>query len=263
MVPMTPVCRDVRRIILRASRASGHGHIPTSFSVVEMLVAVYDSMKHDPSNPSWEERDIFILSKGHAALGYYCVLAHYGYFEIDEVDTFGAFMSRLGCHPDRFKVPGVEVSTGSLGHGIGVAVGMALAFKLQGSARQVFTLVGDGESNEGSVWESVMVAVNLKLDNLTVLYDNNRSQLRSLQIPNPAERFAAFGCHALEVDGHDAGALKDGIRRPHEGVKVIVADTVKGYGCRTLTDNAYEWHRKSPNGAQLELLMGELDAQAV
>ena len=186
---MTPFCREIRKNILHASKASGHGHIPTCFSVIEMLCAVYETMKHDPAKPEWPERDVFILSKGHAALGFYAVLAHYGYLKVDELKTYGAFKSRLGCHPDRLKVPGVEASTGSLGHGIGIAVGMALAFRLQDSSRRVFTLIGDGESNEGSVWEAVMVAVNLQLNNLTILLDSNQSQVRSLPIPNPAERF--------------------------------------------------------------------------
>ena len=136
MAAMTPVCRGIRRNILNASRASGHGHIPTSFSVVEMLCAVYDTMKHDPANPQWDQRDIFILSKGHAALGFYAVLAQYGYLKVEELNTIGAFMSRLGCHPDRFKVPGAEASTGSLGHGIAIAAGMALAFRLKNSPRE-------------------------------------------------------------------------------------------------------------------------------
>ena len=256
---MTPACREIRKSILRASRASGHGHIPTCFSIVEMLCAVYETMKHDPARPDWPERDIFILSKGHGALGYFATLAHYGYFPVTELNTFGAFQSRLGCHADRHKVPGVELSTGSLGHGIGVAVGMALAFRLQDSPRRVFTLIGDGESNEGSVWEAVMVASHLKLDNLTILYDANRSQIRSLPIPNPAERFAAFGCDTAEADGHDLDALKDAVARSAATVKVVVAHTTKGHGCPTLVDNMFEWHRKSPSPEQLEQFLAELD----
>jgi transketolase len=257
---MAPSCREIRRSILQASRASGHGHIPTSFSVVEMLCAVYETMKHDPANPQWPERDVFILSKGHAALGLYAVLAHYGYFPVDELKTFGAFQSRLGCHPDRFKVPGAEASTGSLGHGIALAVGMALAFKLQNSSRRVFTLVGDGESNEGSVWEAVTVATHLQLKNLSILYDSNHSQVRSLHIPNPAERFAAFGCDTVEVAGHDLDALKAALAKPAPNVRAVVAKTVKGYGCPTLTANMFEWHRKSPTPEQLEQLLQELEA---
>ncbi len=260
---MHPVCRQIRRDILVASRASGHGHIPTSFSIVEMLYATYASMKHDPKNPSWDERDIFILSKGHGALGFYCVLARIGYFAVDEAKTFGAYLSKYGCHPDRRKVAGVEASTGSLGHGIGIAVGMALAFKLSGSTRRVFTLIGDGEANEGSTWEAIMVAANLRLSNFTILLDFNKSQVRSLPITNPAERLAAFGCRVREVDGHDVDGLKAALAAPSDSVKAVVAHTIKGYGCRTLEENIFEWHRKSPDASQLEQFLNELDAQSV
>jgi len=260
MAAMTPFCREIRRNILTASRTSGHGHIPTSFSVIEMICAAYDTLRHDPKNPQWPERDIFILSKGHAALGLYAVLAQYGYLPVEELKTFGAFQSRLGCHPDRLKVPGVEVSTGSLGHGIGVATGMALAFKIAGSPRRVVTVIGDGEANEGSVWESMMIAANLKLHNLTVMLDFNHSQVRSLQIPNPADRFKAFCCDTLEVDGHDLEALKTALAQPAETVKAVVAHTVKGCGCPTLANNVFEWHRKSPKPEELEHLMKELEA---
>ena len=259
MAAMTPFGREIRRNILIAYRTSGHGHIPTSFSVIEMICAAYDTLRHDPKNPQWPERDIFILSKGHAALGLYAVLAQYGYLPVEELKTFGAFQSRLGCHPDRLKVPGVEVSTGSLGHGIGVAAGMALAFKIAGSPRRVVTLIGDGEANEGSVWESIMIAANLKLNNLTVMLDFNQSQVRSLQIPNPAERFQAFGCDTMDVDGHDLEALKAALIRPAETVKAIVARTIKGQGCPTLAHNVFEWHRKSPKPEELEHLMKELE----
>ena len=262
MAAMTPFCREIRRNILNASRASGHGHIPTSFSIIEMLCAVYDTMEHDPKNPKWEERDIFILSKGHAALGFYAVLAQYGYLPVDELKTFGAFQSRLGCHADRLKVPGVEVSTGSLGHGVAVAVGMALAFKIANSPRKVFALIGDGESNEGTVWESMMVAVNQKLDNLTFLYDANKSQSRSLPIPNPGDRFRAFNCDTIEVDGHDLSALKTALAKPFvpNAPKVVVAHTTKGYGCTTLSNNIFEWHRRSPKSEEMEIFLKELEA---
>ncbi len=256
---MHPDCKAIRQQILTATRASGHGHIPTSFSVIEMIYAVYDTMRHDPKNPQWEDRDLFVLSKGHAALGFYCTLAHYGYFDPEETKTFGAFQSRLGCHPDRLKVPGAEVSTGSLGHGIGVAVGMALAARLKHSDRQVYTLIGDGESNEGSVWEAVMIASDLKLNNLTVLCDNNFSQVRSLQIPNIADRFAAFKFDTVSVNGHDVDALNAALQRQSDAPRAVVANTVKGYGCKTLVDNVFEWHRKSPNAEQHELLLAELE----
>ena len=257
---MTPECREIRRSLLLASRASGHGHIPSCFSVVESLYAVYSTIRHDPKRPDWDGRDIFILSKGHASLALYGVLAHFGYFPVLELSTFGAYDSRLGCHVDRRKVPGVEVSTGSLGHGIGVAVGMALALKIRGSSRRVVALIGDGEANEGSVWESLMIATHQGLRNLTVIYDDNGSQRRSLPIGNPAERLGAFGCSVQDVDGHDVAALERALGTPASTVRAIVANTVKGYGCQTLADNVYEWHRRSPNPAELERLMSELGA---
>ena len=260
MARLTQAGRQIRKNILEASRASGHGHIPTSFSIIEMLCAVYETMRHDPKNPSCLDRDIFILSKGHAALGYYATLSQYGYLPAEELKTFGAFESRLGCHADRLKVPGVEVSTGSLGHGIAVAVGLALASKIAGRSQRIFTLVGDGESNEGSVWESVMVAVNLRLDNLTILFDANNSQIRSLQISNPADRFRAFGCDTVEVNGHDTGELKKALLSPNTNVRAVIGRTVKGHGCRTLSENIFEWHRKSPSAEELPLLLAELEA---
>lgn len=260
---MHPLCRKIRSEILTISHKSNHGHIPTSFSIVEMLCAVYGTMKHDPKRPDMPERDLFVLSKGHASLGFYCTLAGHGYFDFEEVYAFGAFDSKFGCHPDRTKVPGAEASTGSLGHGIGLAVGMALAAKIAGTSRQVYTLIGDGESNEGSVWEAIMVATNLKLDNFTVLYDNNNSQGRCLPIPNPTERFAAFGCQAIEVDGHDLEALKQALVTPTDRPRVVVCNTVKGFGCATLSDNVYEWHRRAPKPDELNMLLGELNAGAV
>ncbi|OGR98021.1 MAG: hypothetical protein A2902_00110 [Elusimicrobia bacterium RIFCSPLOWO2_01_FULL_64_13] len=260
---MDPVCRQIRVDILDASRESGHGHIPTCFSIVEMAYASYQVMRHDPKNPAWNERDIFILSKGHASLGLYCVLARLGYFAIERVKTFGAFMSDFGCHPDRLKVPGVEVSTGSLGHGIGVGVGMALAFKISKSPRRVFCLIGDGEANEGSVWEAVMVAVDRKLSNLTILYDSNASQMRCMHLAAPAGRFKAFGCDTVEVDGHDAGALAKALKAASDRPRVLVADTKKGFGCKTLVENVYEWHRRSPTEQEHKMLLAELNAQTI
>lgn len=259
-IEMHPVCKKIRSEILNISHKSGHGHIPTSFSIVEMMTAVYQTMRHDPKQPDSPDRDMFVLSKGHASLGLYCTLAGHGYFPFEEVYAFGQFDSTFGCHPDRTKVPGAEASTGSLGHGIGLAVGMALGARIAGKPRKVYTLIGDGESNEGSVWEAVMVASNLKLANLTVLYDNNGSQGRCLPIPNPAERFASFGCDVIEVNGHDLEALKAALKQPANTVRVVVCNTVKGYGCKTLSDNVYEWHRRAPKADELDMLLGELNA---
>jgi transketolase len=260
---MRPESRAIRELILRSSLASGHGHVPSSFSVVELILAVYTVMRHDPSNPAWPQRDLFLLSKGHAAFGYYSVLAHLGYFGPEQVATTGNYGSPLGCHPDRLKVPGVEASCGSLGHGIGLAVGMALGIRLRSEKRSVYVLVGDGEANEGSFWEAVMVASEQRLSNLTILYDHNNSQSRCLQIRNPAERLSAFGCMAHEVSGHDIAAITEALKYPADNVKAIVGHTVKGYGCPTLVNNVYAWHRRSPNEEELRILLEELNAQAI
>jgi transketolase len=255
---MDDLARQIRESILRISHHSGHGHIPTCFSIVEMLCAVYGTMRHDPKNPRWEGRDILILSKGHAALGLYCTLAHFGYFPVENVYAFGAFGSDFGCHADRFKVPGVELSTGSLGHGIGVAVGMALGFKMSGSARRVYVIVGDGEANEGTIWEALMVAANMSLANLTVLFDNNRSQSRCLPIDNPGAKFSAFGFDVSSVDGHDTDAIARALKQTSDRPRAIIANTTKGAGCPTLVTDMFAWHRRSPNPAELKTLLGEL-----
>lgn len=263
MINKTDHCVNLTRIretVLRSSFASGHGHIPTSFSVVELIAATYSHMQHNPDQPDWSDRDIFVLSKGHAALGYYCVLAEFGYFKRKEVETFGAVNSRLGCHPDRQKVPGVEVSCGSLGHGIGIAVGMALGLKIRKSRRRVYVLIGDGESNEGSVWEAVMVAAGQKLDNLTILYDDNRSQKRCLQINEPTKVFSALGCQTIDVDGHDIEEITAAMKSTQNTVKCIIGRTTKGYKCQTLVDKVYEWHRRSPKEDELNKLLEELHA---
>ena len=254
---MSPAA-SIREQILRIAHASGHGHIPTCFSIVEMLLAVYGVMRHRPQQPDWEERDLFVLSKGHAALAHYCTLAHLGYFSVEEVYRFGLFGSSFGCHADRSKVPGVAVSTGSLGHGIGVAVGMAIALKLDGSRRRVYVLVGDGESNEGSVWEALMVAAHQRLDNLTVLFDNNGSQSRCLPISDPEDKFRAFGCQIHRVAGHDLDALSEALCAPQDRPKAVIADTVKGQGCPTLVKEMFAWHRRSPTDAELEQLLEEV-----
>ncbi|MBM3299103.1 MAG: transketolase [Deltaproteobacteria bacterium] len=260
---MIPECRTIREDILKVSHASGHGHIPSCFSVVEILYALYSVMKHNPRDPSWDGRDMFILSKGHAALALYCTLARFGYFPVERVYSFGAFESDFGCHADRLTIPGVEASTGSLGHGIGLAVGMALAFKLKNNDRKVYTVVGDGEANEGTVWEAIQVADSLNLDNLTIIYDNNLSHSRGLQVRQPERKLEAFGCAVREVAGHDVVALKEALTDRSDKVNAIVANTVKGFGCATLEQGQYEWHRKSPDKELLKILLEELNAASI
>lgn len=256
---MNSVAKMIRKNILFLSKENGHGHIPTCFSIIEMLISVYEKMNHRPNDPNWNKRDIFILSKGHASLAHYTIMAHYGYFNKDELLTYGAYNSRFGCHADRLKVPGVEASTGSLGHGIGLGVGMALGMKIKQEHRSVYVLIGDGEANEGTVWESMMVAVDQKLKNLTVLYDNNGSQKRCLMINNPVERFEAFGAAVFSVDGHNTDEITLAMKEPVEKPKVIVCNTVKGYGAKTLSEEMFAWHRRSPNDEEYRILIKELE----
>lgn len=259
---MNQKTKEIRRKILQISHENGQGHIPTCFSVIEILYAVYNTMKHRPQEPDWKERDFFILSKGHAALGLYATLAEFGYFDYEQI-RFGKFCSPFGCHADRLKVPGVEASTGSLGHGIALAGGAALGFKIGKTEQKAFTLIGDGESNEGSVWEAIAAATHLKLNNLTIFYDNNGSQIRCQPIPNPEERFKAFGCDVHIVNGHDIGEIEKAIAAPCGNVKAIVANTIKGHGCATLINEMFAWHHRSPNADELKKLLEELNETAV
>ena len=235
-------CKQIRQRILEIAYESGHGHIPSCFSVVEILYAVYSTMGED---------DVFILSKGHAALAQYCVMEHFGLLK---VENFGAFGSRFGCHPDRSKTP-VYASTGSLGHGLGIGVGVALGKWIKQEKGRVYVLIGDGEANEGSVWEAVMVASNLNLSNITILYDNNMSQTRGLQLPAPGLIFDAFDHETVGVDGHSVSSLLEALDCRHEAV---MCHTMKGYPSHTLVSNMHEWHRRSPNDAEYESLLGEI-----
>lgn len=258
---MDEISKNIRRNCLFIAHKSMHGHLPTCFSVVEMIRAVYETMKHDPKNSRDPLRDIFILSKGHAALAHYMVLAQNGYFNVSEVETFGAFQSKFGCHADRDKVPGVEWSTGSLGHGISVAVGIALGMKLKNEKRRVFVLIGDGESNEGTVWESLQVASHLKLDNLIIMLDWNKSQTRCMPISNPVEKFNSMGCRTVKVNGHDMSSLKAALSTiGGDGCPLgLICSTGKGYGCTTLLEDMFAWHRRSPNADELKNLLKELE----
>ncbi len=260
---MNNISLNIRKNILKISSYSKIGHIPASFSIVEILISIYQFMKHNPKKPNQKNRDYFILSKGHASLGLYCTLAYFKYFNIKEVYNFGKNGSKFGGHPDRKKIPGVEISAGSLGHGIGIAVGIALASKIKKEKRKVIVLIGDGEANEGTVWESVLVAVNLKLNNLTIIYDNNKSQKRCLQIKNPKKHFSGFGCDVIEVNGHNIDEIKYGLRKKTKNVKVIIANTIKGKGSISIEKNIYEWHRRSPNKEELTKFLNELNAKTI
>jgi len=238
---------ELRLSIVQASFLSNEGHIPSAFSILDILLVLYDKVLHyNPKKPSDPKRDRFILSKGHGSLGLYAVLADKGFFAKKHLKSFGQFESILGGHPDSLKVPGIEVSTGSLGHGFPTAVGMALGLKITKNKAGVYVLIGDGESNEGTVWESALLANHHKLDNLVCIVDHNHSTDRAVSIGDMTVKFKAFGWVAVTVNGHDQKEIYRALKTPHSGKPLaIVAETIKGYGSTVMLNNP-AWHHKTP-----------------
>jgi len=196
--------KNLKEKIIKMSAKSKEGHIPSALSVLDLLWVLYDRVLNiTPEKVNNPDRDIFILSKGHASLGLYVVLAEKGFINSESLDDFCKFKSDLGGHPDRTKIPGVEASTGSLGHGLPIAVGTALGSKIKKQKNKVYVIVGDGECNEGTIWESALLASNHQLDNLCLIVDYNHSGDRALKLGNLEEKFKSFGWTAVSVDGHD------------------------------------------------------------
>jgi transketolase len=243
----------LRHLIVRALAGGKRGHIGSSMSLVEIMRVLYDDiLRYRPQEPDWQDRDRCILSKGHGCLALYVVLADKGFFPLDVLDTFCKRDSILGGHPEAGKVPGVEASTGSLGHGVPIAVGRALALRMRKSDRRVFVVTGDGEINEGSVWEAALSASKHRLDNLTLLVDYNKIQSAGLtseilDLEPLLDKWKSFGFAAAEVDGHDVNALRDLLRRTPLAPgrpTAIVCHTVKGKGI-SFAEHDPEWHHKS------------------
>ena len=262
---LTKVCRQVRRDIIEMTANAGSGHPGGSLSAVELLTSVfYNHMRVDPKNPDDPDRDRFVLSKGHAAPCYYGVLAEMGFISRDEFTNFRQLHSILQGHPDCNKVPGVDASTGSLGQGCSIAVGMALGAKIQGKDTKVYALLGDGECQEGQIWEAFMAAAHHKLDNLTVIIDNNGLQIDGtndevMSLGDLPAKLRAFGFEVFEIDGHDLDAIEAALSAPVCGKpKCILAHTVKGKGV-SFMENQVGWHGKAPNAEQREQAMKELE----
>lgn len=261
---------EMRSDIVSMIAEAGSGHPGGSLSSADILTALYFGgvLEHDPARPDWDERDRFILAKGHAAPALYAVLAQAGYFPREELLTLRKLGTRLQGHPDSNLVPGVEVSTGSLGQGLSVAAGIAAGLKLDGKTQSVFALLGDGECQEGQVWEAAMFAAHRGLDNLVAIVDRNCLQIdgNTADVCDPgdlAAKFSAFGWTAVEVDGHDipalvealAAAKADRAAKPH----ALIARTVKGRGV-SFMENQAGWHGKAPNAEQTEAALAELAA---
>lgn len=260
----------VRRRDLQTVFGAKLGHVGGEMSATDILVTLYFAvLRVDPARPNDPDRDRFILSKGHSAVALYTTLAHRGFIPMEQLDTFAQPLSKLNGHPDRNKVPGVETNTGPLGHGLPVAVGAALAAKLQDASWRVFALTGDGELQEGSNWEAAMSAAHYKLDNLTVIVDRNRLQQgdwteQTMGLEPLADKWRAFGWAVLEVDGHSIFQLLQTFSRlPFEPGKpsCIIAHTHKGQGVSIMRDKA-AWHHKVPNAEELAIALRELEEVA-
>ena len=258
--------KEIRKDILIMLERAGSGHSGGSLSVVEILMALfYYKMRHHPKEPDCEERDRFFLSKGHVCPALYTVLAHAGYFPRKELLTLRKFGSRLQGHPDKNKLPCLESSSGSLGQGLSLANGTALAFKMDKKPNRVYCLMSDGEQQEGQIWEAAMTGVHYKLDNVCGIIDYNKLQIDGFvkdvkNIEPLADKWKAFGWHVLEVEGHSFKELMDGLDEA-ETVKgkptCIIAHTVKGKGV-SFMENRVEWHGVPPKKDQLDLALKEL-----
>ncbi len=260
--------RKVRIGIVEATHAAKSGHPGGSLSIADVLTYLYfEEMNIDPKNPTLADRDRFVLSKGHCAPALYAALANRGFFPVEELTTLRKLGSRLQGHPDMTLTPGVDMSAGSLGLGISSAAGMALAAKIDGKPYRVYTAVGDGESEEGQVWEACMFASHYKLDNLCVIIDWNGLQIdgpvAEVMDPTPHDKkLEAFGFHVISIDGHDFDAI-DAAFREAKTVKgkptAIIAKTVKGKGV-SFMENKVNWHGAAPNDEQYAAAIAELNA---
>ena len=263
------IANEVRKGVLIGTHAAKSGHPGGSLGAADIITYLYfQEMNVDPANPSWPERDRFVLSKGHCAPALYAALAERGYFPTAELETLRHIGSSLQGHPNMNDTPGVDMSTGSLGQGISAAVGMALAAKHWGDAYRVYALLGDGECEEGQVWEAAMFAGNRALDNLVVVVDHNGLQIDGpvdeVNSPMPlADKFRAFKFHVIELaDGNNMALVRAAFEAAREvkGAPVaIVAETVKGKGV-SFMENQVGWHGKAPNDEQFAEAMAELDA---
>lgn len=266
MTGLEEKAKELRKTILRTICRGGGGHIPASLSIVEILTVLYENiLRVDSKNPNDPERDRFILSKGHACVALYTILADKGFFDKQHLDTFGKRGSILGGHPDMHKVPGVEASTGALGHGFPFGVGMALAAKMDKKNYCVFVLLGDGECQEGSVWEAALFAPQHKLDNLVAIIDYNKLQAmdrldKIVSLDPLLDKWKAFGWESREVDGHNIAALEDIFKSlPFVSGKpnLILAHTIKGKGI-SFMENVPIWHFRLPNEEEMKIVCEQL-----
>jgi transketolase len=259
---------EMRKRVLVMTNRAGSSHIGSNYSMVELLVVLYNGiLRLDPARPEWAERDRFVLSKGHACAAFYAVLAERGFFPLDWLDTFYLNGSRLAGHATHTHIPGIEVSTGSLGHGFSLATGMALVAKRDDKKYRIFALLSDGECDEGSTWEAALFASHHGLDNLTVIVDYNKIQAMGpvrevLDLEPFAAKWHSFGWAVREIDGHDLEEVETSLSEvPYEPgcPSCVIAHTVKGKGVSFMEDDVL-WHYRSPQGEEFEAALMELEA---
>lgn len=259
----------IRTETVRLSRIAGAGHYSSTFSCAELLATLYyDQMRLEPGQPEWPERDRFVMSKGHAAIGLYPVLADLGFFDPSELDTYTRLGSSYGDHPDMKKVKGIDFSSGSLGHGLSIGVGMALAARMTQRDYRTYVMLGDGELSEGQIWEAANSAGHFGLQNLVAVVDRNGLSIdghtEDIMTVEPMEdRFAAFGWEVQRIDGHDLNAVREAFARLPSGrngrPQVIIADTVKGRGVAHM-EMSLDWHVGNLVGEDYDAVMAELEA---
>ncbi len=249
----------MKRQIVQASYTAGEGHVPSALSILDLIWILYDQvMNVDPGRPNDPLLDRFVLSKGHASLALYAVLAEKDFFPSDSINTFCKYDGALGGHPDCNKVPGVEASTGSLGHGFPIALGIALGSKIRNINNRIFCLIGDGECNEGTIWESALLAAHHQLSNLCCIVDYNHSTDRALKLGDLCSKFKSFGWETLSIRGHDHEEIYRALNyRNTERPLVIVAETIKGYGVKRMA-NEPAWHHRTPTNDELKSILEEL-----
>ena len=261
------MANEIRKDIVTAVHSAKSGHPGGSLSSADIFTYLYfEEMNVDPANPKWEDRDRFVLSKGHVAPGLYSTLAEKGYFPKEDLKTLRHTGSYLQGHPDMKHIPGIDMSSGSLGQGVSVAVGMAAAGKYDKKDYRVYTLTGDGEIQEGQIWEAAMWAGHRKLDNLVVIVDNNNLQIdgsvEDVCSPYPIDKkFEAFNFHVINIDGNDFDQIREAFKEAREtkGMPTaIIAKTVKGKGV-SFMENAAGWHGKAPNDEEYEIAMADLE----
>lgn len=265
--------KEIRKLTVKMICGAGQGHIGGSLSIVDAITVLYfDEMNVDPKNPKMEGRDRLVLSKGHAGPGLYATLALKGFFPIDWLDTLNKPRTDLPSHCDMNKTPGIDMTAGSLGQGISCAVGIALAAKIKGGKEYIYAIIGDGESQEGSVWEASMAAAHYRLDNLIVFLDNNKYQIDGkvedvMGLIDPVEKWKAFGFNTYRADGHKVEDISNAIKKAKQEVNkkpsIIVLNTVKGKGVSFIEAKGADNHSMSISVDEMEIALKELDGMVV